>query len=110
MGISNRRKILKDGLVFAIDAANPHTNDNSVISLVDGVTASYESGAVREIIKFTIQRNSIKNILQEQNYRKLDQREQQRTNQLINDCIKHIKKSYLNRYALVVECFLTSWF
>ena len=71
-------------------------NKKSRTALLEAYTSN-ESGAVREIIKFTIQRNSMKNILQEKNYRKLDQREQQRTNQLINDCIKHIKKSYLNR-------------
>ncbi len=59
-----------------------------------------KSDAVREIIKFTVQRNSIKNILQDQRNRKLDAREQERANQLINDCIKHIKKSYLNRCIL----------
>ena len=74
-------------------------NKKGRTALLEAYTSN-ESGAVREIIKFTIQRNSIKNILQEQNYRKLDQREQQRTNQLINDCIKHIKKSYLNRCIL----------
>jgi tyrosyl-tRNA synthetase len=59
-----------------------------------------KSDAVREIIKFIIQKNSIKNILQDQTHRKLDAREQQRINQLISDCIKHIKKSYLNRCIL----------
>ncbi|MFM2322927.1 MAG: hypothetical protein RLZZ225_1080 [Pseudomonadota bacterium] len=59
-----------------------------------------KSDVAREIVKFIVQRNSIKNILQDQSNRKSDEREQQKTKQLINDCIKHIKKSYLNRCIL----------
>lgn len=75
------------------------SNKKGRTALSDAYTFK-EGGAAREIIKFTTQKNSINSILQDQSNRKLNTRDQQRTNQLINDCIKHIKKSYLNRCIL----------
>ena len=53
------------------------------------------------ITKFVIQRNSVKNIIQILHFNKVDTREQQRLNLLVNDFIKYLRKNYLDRNIFI---------
>lgn len=51
----------------------------------------------REITKYVIQKNSVKNIIQIKNINKIDKEEEQKLKLLINDFLKHLRKNYLDR-------------
>lgn len=55
----------------------------------------------REITQFVAQRNSVNNILQSQNFNKIDIQEQQQLKQLINDFVRYVRKVYLDRTIFV---------
>ncbi|HEY2567303.1 MAG TPA: ankyrin repeat domain-containing protein [Candidatus Aquirickettsiella sp.] len=57
---------------------------------------------VREITKYVIQKNSVKNIVQIQNLnKKVDMKEEQKLKLLINDFIKCLRKNYVDRNIFI---------
>lgn len=60
-----------------------------------------QAKVTKEITKFVIQRNSIKNIAQTPFLNKIGTREQQRLNLLIYDFVKCIRKNYLDRNIFI---------
>lgn len=86
-------ELLKRGAVISLNKKK-HT------ALVDAYTNNHTKIA-KEITKFIIQRNSIKKIIQIQNFNKIDTREQQKLNQLVNDFIKYLRKNYLDRNIFI---------
>jgi Ankyrin repeats (3 copies) len=60
-----------------------------------------QTKVTKEITKCVIQRNSIKNVVQIPLLNKIDNREQQRLNLLVNDFIKCLRKNYLDRNIFI---------
>lgn len=73
-------------------------NKRNRTALLDAY-ANNRRETVKIITKFSLERNSVKSLLQTK-LRKVDIEEQQETKQFLNDCKKHIKKNYLNRSVL----------
>ena len=86
-------RLLKRGAVIS-------SNKKKHTALLDAYTNNHTKIAT-EITKFIIQRNSVKNIVQIQNCNKVDTREQQRLNLLVNDFIKCLRKNYLDRNIFI---------
>jgi hypothetical protein len=81
--------LLKKGAIISL-------NKKRRTALLDAYTHN-QTKIAKEITKFVIQRNTVRNIVQVQGLSKTDVQEQLKTNQLINDCIRDIKKNYLAR-------------
>ncbi len=59
--------------------------------------ANGETEIANDITKFVIQKNSIKNLISNQNIKKVDTNEQHKLKLFVNDLIKHLRKNYLDR-------------
>lgn len=76
------------------------SNKKKRTALLDAYALN-QTKMAKEITKFVIQRNSVKNIVQIQNFYRVDTQEQQRLNLLVNDFVKYLRKNYLDRNIFI---------